>query len=195
MRVPSRGISCIRPSEITSEAVYHQRRRFLTHTAAWIGAFSPALRADCGTLNGSTLLPGERPNSYAEITTYNNFYEYSPDKRAVATLAQNLMPRPWSLRIEGEVEQPKSIDIEQLVRVHHPEERIYRLRCIEGWSMVIPWEGIPLCRVLTDARPTSRARFVEFVALHDPARFYGQRRPILPWPYTEALTITEAMHP
>jgi sulfoxide reductase catalytic subunit YedY len=193
--MPSRGIPSIRPSEITPQAAHAQRRRFLKYAAASLGALSPGLRADCGALPGGTLLPGEKVNTYSEITTYNNFYEYSPDKRAVATLAQNLMPRPWSLRIEGEVEQPSSLDIEELVRVHRPQERIYRLRCIEGWSMVIPWEGIPLCRVLSGARPTSRARFVEFVSLHDPARFYGQRRPTLPWPYTEALTIAEAMHP
>jgi sulfoxide reductase catalytic subunit YedY len=193
--MPSRGVPSIRPSEITPEAVCHRRRRFLRHAAACVGAFSPGLRADCGALEGGALPPEDRLSTYTEITTYNNFYEYSPDKRAVATLARNLMPRPWSLRLEGEAERPKSIDVEDLLRLHRPQERIYRLRCIEGWSMVIPWEGIPLCRILADARPTSRARFVEFVSLHDPARFYGQRRPTLPWPYTEALTIAEAMHP
>ncbi len=186
----------ILPSEITSEAAYHQRRRFLRHAAAFgIAAFSPGLAADCVAPSGKGLIAGDKPNTYAEITTYNNFYEYSPDKRAVAHLAQNLAPRPWSLRIEGEVEQPRSIDVDRLLREHAPQERIYRLRCIEGWSMVIPWEGVPLCDVLTGVRPTSRARFVEFVSLHDPMRFYGQRRPTLPWPYTEALTIAEAMHP
>jgi sulfoxide reductase catalytic subunit YedY len=158
-------------------------------------ALAPGLRADCGAVPGNLLLPGDKLNTYAEITTYNNFYEYSPDKRAVAILAQNLRPRPWSISIEGELERPRVIDVDQLVREHPPQERVYRLRCIEGWSMVIPWEGIPLCQVLGRLRLTSRARYVEFVSLYDPTRLYGQRRPTLPWPYTEGLTIAEAMHP
>ena len=153
------------------------------------------IAADCGDFPAAGLLPGERLSTPAEISQYNNFYEYSPDKRAVATLAKNLAPHPWSLGIEGEVEQAKTFDIDQLIREHRPQERIFRMRCIEGWSMVIPWMGIPLCEILARVKPTSRARFVEFVTLHDPARLYGQRRPTLPWPYTEALTIAEAMHP
>jgi methionine sulfoxide reductase catalytic subunit len=182
--------------QVTPEAVYRQRRRFLRRAAALAGAaLAPGLRAECAPAPGSLLLPGDKPNTYAEITTYNNFYEYSPDKRAVAVLAQNLAPRPWSVSIEGEVRRPRVVDVDRLLREHPPQERVYRLRCIEGWSMVVPWEGIPLCEVLRAAEPSSRARFVEFVALHDPARFYGQRRPTLPWPYTEGLTIAEAMHP
>ncbi len=192
----TRRTASIRPSEITPESVYLQRRVFLTRAAAMgLGAIATDLGANCGALPKSALLPGDKLNTFAEITHYNNFYEYSPDKRAVATLAQNLAPRPWSISIEGEVEQAKTFDIDQLMREHRPLERIYRLRCIEGWSMVIPWEGIPLCEVLGGARLTSRARFVEFVTLQDPSRFYGQRRPTLPWPYTEALNIAEAMHP
>jgi methionine sulfoxide reductase catalytic subunit len=178
------------------QTLHRQRRRFFARAAGFAAAaLAPGLRADCGPAPGELLLPGDKPNTYAEITTYNNFYEYSPDKRAVAILAQNLAPRPWSLAIEGEVERPRVVDIDRLLREHPAQERVYRLRCIEGWSMVIPWEGIPLCDVLRAAQPTSRARYVEFVALHDPARFYGQRRPTLPWPYTEGLTIAEAMHP
>jgi methionine sulfoxide reductase catalytic subunit len=180
----------------TPERVYRQRRRFLGGAAALAAAaLAPAARGDCGTAPANLLLPGDKPNTYAEITTYNNFYEYSPDKRAVAVLAQNLAPRPWAVAIEGEVERPRVVDVDRLLREHPPQERIYRLRCIEGWSMVIPWQGIPLCDVLRAAQPTSRARYVEFVTLHDPQRFYGQRRPTLPWPYTEGLTIAEAMHP
>jgi sulfoxide reductase catalytic subunit YedY len=192
----TRRLACVRPSDITPEGVYRQRRRFLAQAAALgAGVIATRVGAECGAMPKSKLLPGDKLNTLAEITHYNNFYEYSPDKRAVATLAQNLAPRPWSLAIEGEVEQPKTFDIEQMLREHRPVERIYRLRCIEGWSMVIPWEGIPLCELLGRVRPTSRARFVEFVSPHDPSRFYGQRRPTLPWPYTEALTIAEAMHP
>jgi sulfoxide reductase catalytic subunit YedY len=181
--------------DITPERVYRQRRRFLGGAAALAAAaLAPAARADCAAA-APGLLAGDKPNTYAEITTYNNFYEYSPDKRAVALLAQNLAPRPWTLTIEGEVERPRVVDVDRLLREHPAQERVYRLRCIEGWSMVIPWQGIPLCDVLRAAQPTSRARYVEFVTLLDPQRFYGQRRPTLPWPYTEGLTIAEAMHP
>jgi len=141
------------------------------------------------------LLPGERPNTFQEITSYNNFYEYSPEKTAVKHLAVNLNPRPWQLRIEGEVEKPVTLDIDALAAPARQVERIYRLRCVEGWSMVIPWQGVPLCELLRAAQPTSRAKYVRFVSLYDPARFYGQRTSTMPWPYTEALRIDEAMHP
>jgi sulfoxide reductase catalytic subunit YedY len=185
----------IRSSDITPEPVYLQRRSFL-HRAAALGAslFSAEAGARCEPAR-AILAPDDKLNSFAEITHHNNFYEYSPDKRAPATLAQNLAPRPWSIRVEGEVEHARTVDVDELIRENGEEERIYRLRCIEGWSMVIPWNGFPLCKLLERAQPTSRAKFVEFIALHDPARFYGQRRPTLPWPYTEGLTISEAMHP
>jgi sulfoxide reductase catalytic subunit YedY len=177
----------MRPSDITPESVYRSRRRFLGQTlalgtAGWAGGMGFAMAA-------------EKPNTREEIVSYNNFYEYSPDKHAVAALAENLNPHPWTIRIDGEVERPRTMDMEQLLREFRPQERIYRLRCVEGWSMVIPWEGIPLGALLAQAQPTSRARYVKFTTLHDPARFYGQRRPTLPWPYTEGLTIAEAMHP
>ncbi len=188
----------VRASEITPEAAYLGRRRFMRHAALlgagmWVGA------ASAGILPGAAALAAggsaDKPNSWEEITSYNNFYEYSSDKRAVATLAKNLDPHPWTIRIEGEVEQPRTIDIDALLRQLRPQERILRLRCVEGWSMVIPWDGVPLADVLRLVQPTSRARYVRFVSLHDPARLYGQRRATLPWPYTEALTIAEAMHP
>jgi methionine sulfoxide reductase catalytic subunit len=192
----TRRIDDVFSSEITPENIYYQRRRFLKLAAALgVAACTTRLEAACDEIKGNLLIPGDELNTYEEITSYNNFYEYSPDKSAVAMLAQNLNPHPWSISIKGEVEQPKVIDIDQLLRRHKTQERVYRLRCIEGWSMVIPWEGIPLCDILSHVRPTSRARYVAFVALHDPARFYGQRRPTLPWPYTEGLTIAEAMHP
>jgi len=171
-----------RPSEITPEAAYFSRRRFLQAAALCTGG-------------GIAHAEQDKPNSWEEITSYNNFYEYSPDKQAVAALAQNLQPHPWTVDIGGEVMRPRRVDIDQLLREFPAQQRIYRLRCVEGWSMVIPWDGFALARLLEQAQPTSRARYVKFVSLHDPQRLYGQRRPTLPWPYTEALTIAEAMHP
>ncbi|NRF68468.1 protein-methionine-sulfoxide reductase catalytic subunit MsrP [Aquincola sp. S2] len=172
----------IAPSEITPESVYLDRRRLLTGGAALLAG--GLARAD-----------DDKPTSWDVITSYNNFYEYSPDKHAVAELAKNLRPRPWAVTIEGEVARPRTLDVDELAREFGVQQRIYRLRCVEGWSMVIPWDGFPLAELLKQAQPTSRARYVKFVTLHDPARFYGQRRPTLPWPYTEGLTIAEAMHP
>ena len=180
----------IRASELTPHRVYLERRRFIAQASALLA--SPAL-AQAG--EASRTAADDKPSSWDEITSYNNFYEYSPDKRAVATLAENLNPHPWTLSIEGEVARPRVIDVDQLLREFPPQERIYRLRCVEGWSMVIPWMGLPLGDLLRQAQPTSRARYVKFVSLLDPGRFYGQRRPTLPWPYTEGLTIAEAMHP
>src|SRR5437868_3573873 len=186
----------LRPSEITSHSTYLDRRRFIAGAASvCLTGLSTNAAADCGGVSGIGLQAGEKPNTFEEITSYNNFYEYSPDKQAVAVLAQNLNPRPWTISIEGEVARPRTLDIDQLLREFRPQERIYRLRCVEGWSMVIPWEGIPLCNLIAQAQPNSKARYVKFVTLNDPGRFYGQRRPTLPWPYTEGLTIGEAMHP
>jgi sulfoxide reductase catalytic subunit YedY len=187
--------SSIRSSEITPESFYSARRRFIGQASAlaiagWTAGMSRPAAAESEV--GKTQ---DKPNTWDEITGYNNFYEYSPDKHAVATLARNLNLHPWTIRIDGEVEKPRTVDIDQLLREFRPRERIYRLRCVEGWSMVIPWDGIPLGEVLAQAQPTSRARYVKFVTLYDPVRFYGQRRPTLPWPYTEGLTIAEAMHP
>jgi sulfoxide reductase catalytic subunit YedY len=188
------------PSEITPESAYLARRRFLRQGAALAAAFPLGLRAaaaaaDCAQANVPGLLPGEKPNSFEEITSYNNFYEYSTEKTAIKHLAVNLNPRPWQLRIEGEVAKPVTLDIDAIAAPARQVERIYRLRCVEGWSMVIPWQGVPLCELLSAVQPTSRAKYVRFVTLHDPERFYGQRRSSLPWPYTEALRIDEAMHP
>lgn len=187
--------AAIRPSEITDESVYRSRRRFLGRAAMFAAG---GLLLDPMTAFGAERQDqpaAEQLNSWDEITGYNNFYEYSPDKRAVAVLAQNLNPHPWTVRIDGEVESPRVIDVDQMLRQFKPQQRIARLRCVEGWSMVIPWDGIALADILQLVRPTSRARYVRFVTLQDPSRFYGQRRATMPWPYTEGLTIAEAMHP
>jgi len=183
----------IRSSEITPESVYLTRRRFLRQASALgVGSLIAGFDSVSNAENNSTI---DRINSWEEITSYNNFYEYSPDKHAVATLAGNLSPHPWTTSIEGEVEHPCIIDIDQLLREFRPQQRLYRLRCVEGWSMVIPWDGIPLADILARVQPTSRGRYVKFISLLDPRRFYGQRQSTMPWPYTEALTIAEAMHP
>ncbi len=188
----------ILPSEITPHAWYEGRRRFLAHAGALLAITAAGAVRDAGAVpprTYATLGPDESVTRFEEVTNYNNFYEYSTDKKSVATLAENLRPRPWRLEIRGEVEQAVSWDPDDLERRFGLEERIYRLRCVEGWSAVVPWMGVPLAKVLGAVKFTSRARFVRFVAPHDPSRFYGQRGRSLPWPYTEGLTIEEAMHP
>ena len=184
------------PSEITSEALYHERRTFLKGLAATALGFglpqSLLAKDDC-----NIHLPSveDELTPLQSITYYNNYYEFSTNKRVVFELAKALTLRPWSLTIEGEVESPFTIDIEDLLHGYTQEERIYRLRCVEGWGMVIPWQGIPLCKLLKKAAPTSRAKYVEFVSLHRPSEMIGQRMGSLQWPYREALRIDEAMHP
>lgn len=198
IRVNSRA--CVQPSEITPESVWRERRRFMTRAGLAIGSVAlaglPHARAgDCRLPNPIRLRDGEQPNTLQEIAGYNNFYEFSPDKKAVAHLARDVTPQPWKLTVEGEVAKPLSFELDDVLRLHPVESRIYRLRCVEGWSMVIPWDGIPLCSLVSRAQPTSRAKYVRFVGPHDPKVYIGQRRSSLQWPYTEALTIAEAMHP
>jgi sulfoxide reductase catalytic subunit YedY len=132
---------------------------------------------------------------YGDVTTYNNFYELGLSKSAPAEYAGSLRPRPWTVVLEGEIAKPRTIDIDQLIALFDLEERIYRMRCVEAWSMVIPWLGFPLATLIERLEPTSRAKFVEFTTLLDKEQLPGQERPILPWPYVEALRIDEAMNP
>lgn len=178
--------SRIAPSEITGEGLYHGRRHFLARAAALLPA---------GLVPVAATASDDAISRYEEVTNYNNFYEYSTDKKAVAALAENLQPSPWRVEVKGEVERPKVYDAHAIGREFGAEERIYRLRCVEGWSAVIPWTGVPLAKILKAAGPTSRARYVRFVGPHDPGRFYAQRSRRHPWPYVEGLTIEEAMHP
>jgi len=136
----------------------------------------------------------EKQTPFNDITHYNNYYEFSTDKYEPAELAKNFNPRPWTVKVEGLVNKPKTYDIDTLLKLHL-EERIYRMRCVEGWSMVIPWIGLPLSTVLNDVQPNSKAKFVEFTSLLDPKRFPGQQRNVLDWPYVEGLRMDEAMHP
>ncbi|MBW2272354.1 MAG: protein-methionine-sulfoxide reductase catalytic subunit MsrP [Deltaproteobacteria bacterium] len=137
----------------------------------------------------------EAPTSYADATRYNNFYEFGTDKEDPARYAGDFRTRPWSVAIEGEVAKPGSVPLESLLAPHTLEERVYRLRCVEAWSMVIPWVGIPLGKVLERFEPTTKARYVVFETLYDPQQMPGQRRRTLEWPYREGLRMDEAMHP
>jgi sulfoxide reductase catalytic subunit YedY len=130
-----------------------------------------------------------------DVTHYNNFYEFSTDKRAVAARAKNFITRPWTVEVGGLAHRPRTFDIEEILRLSPPEERVYRHRCVEGWSMVIPWIGFPLSRLLDQVQPMGSARFVTFQALADPRQMPNIKTSVLDWPYLEGLRLDEAMHP
>ena len=140
-------------------------------------------------------MANDTPNSWAEITTYNNFYEFGADKSDPARNAGSLRPKPWTVEVTGEAEVRGRFSFEDIVKPHPIEERIYRFRCVEAWSMVIPWAGFPLGDLLKRFKPTSKAKYVEFTTLLDPEQMPGQRSSMLEWPYVEGLRIDEAMHP
>jgi methionine sulfoxide reductase catalytic subunit len=212
MPIRSRTSADIPSSEITPESVYLDRRRFLgtLPAAAAALAAAPSLAAGCtpaedaGDATAAAQQqpdprfrpdPGDRLNSWDEITSYNNFYEFGTDKSDPKRHAHTLRPRPWSIAIDGHVERPAVYDLEDFVAPHTLEDRVYRLRCVEGWSMVIPWRGIPLRDLVLRAAPTPRARYLQFLTLHDERQMPGQRVPILEWPYVEGLRLDEALHP
>jgi len=190
-----RGHEDLPSRENTSYSSYLRRREFLeaaalTTVAAALGT-APATAASAVSRDGDS----ETPTDEKDATQYNNFYEFGTRKRDPARRAGKLKTRPWSLRIEGEVAKPKTVDLDDLLAPHAVEDRVYRLRCVEAWSMVIPWRGIQLSELLKRFEPTSRARYVAFETLLDPEQMPGQRRAILDWPYVEGLRIDEAMHP
>jgi len=184
----------IRPSAITDEALFWSRRQFL-------GAAAGALAAAAVSpmpFGARPPAPGSRDEKLtplADITTYNNFYEFGLDKADPSRNAHTLRTRPWTVAVEGEVHKPQTIAIDDILRRYPAEERVYRLRCVEGWSMVIPWTGFELNRLLQDVEPTSQAKFVAFTTLHDPAQMPGQKSGVLDWPYVEGLRLDEALHP
>jgi sulfoxide reductase catalytic subunit YedY len=188
-------------SEITPEGLYLDRRRFLAGTAAAVALAATGLplgAADPGSLGPlarSPLSTTERPNRWEEVTGYNNFYEFGTDKSDPAREAWRLKTRPWTVRVTGECLKPRTFGIEDLLRLAPLEERIYRMRCVEGWSMVIPWAGFPLKALLDRVQPKSTARYVAFFSLDDPAQEPGVRLPVLDWPYLEGLRLDEANHP
>lgn len=172
-------------ADVTPKSLWLDRRRFLGMAAGV--AFVPAA--------GGRFSLNEAQTAKKDATSYNNFLELGESKEAPAENAHRFNPRPWTVKLGGEAAKPLTQDIEALLKAFALEERVYRLRCVEAWSMVIPWIGFPLADLLKKAEPTSRAKFVEFVSLHDPARLPGQRNPLYPWPYREGLRIDEAMHP
>lgn len=187
-------------SEITQRNLFEQRRRFLqTAATAGLAAWWPSLllaaenKLNFGASNRYGLSEALTPQK--DVTGYNNFYEFGTGKDDPARLAGGLKTRPWTLSVEGEVDNPLRMDMDDLLKLAPMEERIYRLRCVEAWSMVVPWIGYPLSALLNKARPNANAKFVEFVSLHDPAQMPGQRSTVLDWPYREGLRIDEAMHP
>src|SRR5688572_4578706 len=187
-----RASDIIPSSEITPEGVYLNRREFMRGAAA--GAAFTLVPGALAACTGESA-QAEEPNSFEDITTYNNFYEFGTGKDDPARNAHTLRPRPWSIAVEGHVKKPAVYNLEDFVKPHKIEDRTYRFRCVEAWSMVIPWRGISLREVITRLEPTSKAKFVEFVTLLDPVQMPGQKRPVLDWPYNEGLRMDEAMHP
>ena len=201
--------SGIPSSEITPKSTYVNRREFLVLGAAGLGAVALACNKmgstaeAAGGYGGAKLnykpnayvTPNEKVNTYREITTYNNFYEYGTDKSDPAANAGILKTRPWTIAVEGKVKKPKTLDIDQVLKLAPLEERIYRHRCVEGWSMVMPWVGYSLSTFLNACEPLPSAKYVQFQTLYDPKQMPGQRSDVLEWPYVEGLRMDEAMHP
>ncbi len=191
--------SDILPSEITPPEIYRARRRFMQGAGALLAGAALGTMADAeARLSGvraSAYRLDEEKTPYKDVTTYNNFYEFGTGKDDPAAHAGSLRTRPWTVSVEGEVKQARTWDIDALMKLAPLEERVYRMRCVEGWSMVIPWVGFPLAELIRRAEPTGKARYVEFVSLNDPKQMPGQRFGVLDWPYTEGLRMDEAMHP
>ena len=182
----------IKYSEITPEKIYRNRRSFIKSMG--LGAGSIALTS-IPFINDARSEQKDKLTSYKDITTYNNYYEFGTSKSDPYKNSQNFKTDPWSISIEGEVENPINISMEEISEQFVSEERIQRLRCVEGWSMVIPWMGFSLNQLLSKVTLTSKAKFVEFESVYDPDQMKGQRYPVLQWPYKEGLRIHEAMHP
>jgi methionine sulfoxide reductase catalytic subunit len=192
-------------SEITPEPLYVNRRAFLGHAAGALalGATVPRLVAAAERTSPSQqvgkVTQGEDLRAeltpYEDVTTYNNYYEFGTDKEEPAVNAKGFRVTPWSVKVDGLVKKPFDLQLEELLKPFKLEDRIYRHRCVEAWSMVIPWQGVPMADLIKRCDPMPSAKFVSFTTLYDPARMPGQKRGVLPWPYVEALRLDEAMHP
>ena len=200
----------IRSSEITDKKLYLRRREFIQAAAI------TAVGAAAGTLSAPSaaaaptwprvkipnvrqveppLTSGEKPNSYQDITTYNNFYEFGTEKDDPSNNAGSLKTKPWTIKVDGMVDKPADYQLEDLIKPYALEDRVYRHRCVEAWSLVIPWVGFPLASLLKTVGPKSTAKFVEFTTMFNPQQMPGQRSSVLRWPYVEGLRLDEAMHP
>ena len=199
----------IRSSEITPQKVFLSRRNFLA-TAATAGAAAAIALGLRETIAPSTVvLAGNKIDGiqkspfsttetitpYKDVTHYNNYYEFSTNKDEPAELARNFRTHPWKVKIDGQVERKQELDVDAIVKMAPPEERIYRHRCVEGWSIVVPWVGFSLSELIKRVNPTSKAKFVEFTTILDKTQMPGQQRDVLEWPYVEGLRMDEAMHP
>ena len=203
----------IKSSEITPKELYMNRREFIKSasavavsagaTLAGLNMWGMPEQAQAGeklpNIKKSPSSTDEKKNSFKDITSYNNFYELGIDKGDPAKNAKYLISRPWTVAVEGEVKQPKTFDIDTIMKLSQLEERVYRLRCVEAWSMVIPWVGFPLSALIKQVEPTNNAKFIQFITLVDPKRMPGQQPSIfgnvIDWPYVEGLRMDEAMHP
>jgi sulfoxide reductase catalytic subunit YedY len=202
----------IAPSEITPEASFHDRRRLLAAlggaaAVVALGAGAPRAAAQSAASPAAPQLAPpkyarnerwsvkETPTSFEDVTSYNNFYEFGTDKTDPKANAGTLRPRPWSVEVAGEAEVTGRFTLEDMLKPHALEERLYRFRCVEAWSMVVPWMGFPLSDLVQRFKPTSKAKYVEFTTLRDPKQMPGQRSMVLDWPYVEGLRMDEAMHP
>jgi methionine sulfoxide reductase catalytic subunit len=195
--------SDIPPSEITPESAYLDRRRFIRDAgigAAALALGGPAALAACGRdvveeAAGEVTAQEEKANTYEQITSYNNYYEFGTDKEDPKANAGRFKAQPWSVRVDGLCKKPGNYAFEDLLKPHTIEDRTYRLRCVEAWSMVIPWQGIPLAAMLKRFEPDPGAKYVAFTTVLRPSEMPGQRSGVLDWPYVEGLRMDEAMHP
>ncbi len=195
----------ISPSEITPEYLYLSRRKFLAGIGALVGSslifnacrsFLPTTPStdDPSLPQAGTDELGAEFTPYDSVINYNNFYEFTVEKEDVARLARDFKTSPWTVEVGGLVNKPQAFEIDDLLRKFTQEERIYRMRCVEGWSMVIPWLGFPLAELLKEVKPASQAKYVRFEGLYDPKQMPGQNRGVYNWPYVEGLRLDEAMH-
>ena len=196
-------------SEITPKSLYLNRRKFLAGAAlagagAVVGkgvdelispAFTERASAKIDGIQKSPFSTTEQITPYNDVTNYNNYYEFSTDKYEPAGLAKNFKARPWKVKIDGLVSKKQELDVDTIIKLATPEERIYRHRCVEGWSIVVPWVGFSLSELIKRAQPLGKAKFVEFTTIYDPSQMPGQRGGVLDWPYVEGLRMDEAMHP
>ena len=200
----------IRSSEITDKKLYFNRREFIRATTGTAAAVATGMIGAEAFLQAATPAPhgrklenvkksafstDERANKWEEITTYNNYYEFGTDKDSPSMLARNFKTEPWTVTVDGECNKKAAWHLEDVLKGQALEERIYRHRCVEAWSMIIPWVGFPLSDFIKKCEPTSKAKFVEFTTLYDPKQMPGVRDPVLRWPYVEGLRMDEAMHP